>query len=90
MGLSSFIDADALYAFKSRGSGGEIGLVSTNMKWCGAFLFGAIVLPIVILNFVVAFVLPKFLNDLDLAGQFRFVGGRVGSTWCGRGVSLGG
>ena len=54
------------------------------------FLFGAIVLPIVILNFVVAFVLPKFLNDLDLTRQFRFVGGRVGSTWCGRGVSLGG
>ena len=52
------------------------------MKWCVAFLFGAIVLPIVILNFVVAFVLPKFLNDLDLSSQFRFFGGRVGGTLC--------
>ena len=60
------------------------------MKWCGAFLFGEIVLPIVILNFVVAFVLPKFLNDLDLACQFRFVCGRVGGTFCGRGAFLGG
>ena len=74
----------------SRGFGGEIGLVSTNMKWCGAFLFGAIVLPIVILNFVVAFVLPKFLNDLDLASQFRFVCGWVGGTWYGRDTLLGG
>ena len=68
--------------FKSRGFGGEIGLVTANMKWCGAFLFGAIVLPIVILNFVVAFVLPKFPNDLDLTSQFRFVCGRVGDTFC--------
>ena len=40
-------DADALYALKSRGFGREIGVVSTNTKWCGAFLFGAFVLPIV-------------------------------------------
>ena len=59
-------NANALYAFKRRGFGGEIGLVAANMKWCGAFLFGAIVLPIVILNFVVAFVFPKFPDDLDL------------------------
>ena len=56
------------------------------MKWCGAFLFGAIVLPIVILGLVVAFVLPKFLNDLDLTRQFRFFCGRVDGTWYGRGA----
>ena len=60
------------------------------MKWCGAFLFGAIVLPIVILNFVVAFVLPELFNDLDLPSQFRFVGDRVGGTWYGRDTLLGG
>ena len=76
------VNADALYALNSRGFGGEIGLVSTNMKWCGAFLFGAIVLPIVILNFVVAFVFPKFFNNLDLASQFRFFCGRVDGTLC--------
>ena len=83
-------DADALYAFKSRGFGGEIGVVAANMKWCGAFLFGAIVLPIVILNFVVAFVFPKFPDDLDLTSQFRFVCGRVDGTWYGRDTLLGG
>ena len=83
-------NADALHAFKSRGFGGEIGVVSTNMKWCGAFLFGAIVLPIVILNFVVAFVFPKFPDDLDLTSQFRFVCGRVDGTWYGRDTLLGG
>ena len=77
-------------AFKNRGFGGEFRLVSTNMKWCGAFLFGAIVLPIVILNFVVAFVFPKFPNDLDLTSQFRFVCGRVDGTWYGRDTLLGG
>jgi len=82
--------ADALHTFKSRGFGGEIGVVAANMKWCGAFLFGAIVLPIVILNFVVAFVFPKFPNDLDLTSQFRFVCGRVDGTWYGRDTLLGG
>ena len=77
-------------AFKSRGFGGEIGVVAANMKWCGAFLFGAIVLPIVILNFVVAFVFPKFPDDLDLTSQFRFVCGRVDGTWYGRDTLLGG
>jgi len=81
---------EALYAFKSRGFGGEIGVVTANMKWCGAFLFGAIVLPIVILNFVVAFVFPKFPDDLDLTSQFRFVCGRVDGTWYGRDTLLGG
>ena len=76
--------------YKSRGFGGEIGVVAANMKWCGAFLFGAIVLPIVILNFVVAFVFPKFPNDLDLTSQFRFVCGRVGGAWYGRDTLLGG
>ena len=42
------------------------------MKWCGAFLFGAIVLPIVILNFVVAFVLAEFSDYFDLARERRF------------------
>ena len=84
------VDANALYAFKSRGFSGEIGVVAANMKWCGAFLFGAIVLPIVILNFVVAFVFPKFPNDLDLTSQFRFVCGRVDGTWYGRDTLLGG
>ena len=84
------LNADALYAFESRGFGGETGVVSTNMKWCGAFLFGAIVLPIVILNFVVAFVFPKFPDDLDLTSQFRFVCGRVDGTWYGRDTLLGG
>ena len=41
---------------------------------------------IVVFDLVVAFVLPKFLNDLYLASQFRFVGGRDGGTLCGRGV----
>ena len=81
---------EALYAFKSRGFGGETGVVTANMKWCGAFLFGAIVLPIVILNFVVAFVFPKFPDDLDLTSQFRFVCGRVDGTWYGRDTLLGG
>ena len=79
-----------IHAFKSRGFGGEIGVVTANMKWYGAFLFGAIVLPIVILNFVVAFVFPKFPNDLDLTSQFRFVCGRVGGAWYGRDTLLGG
>ena len=39
---------------------------------------------IVILDLVVAFVFPKFPNDLDLASQFRFVGGRVDGIGCGR------
>ena len=37
---------------------------------------------VVVFDLVVAFVLPKFLNDLDLTRKFLFVGDRDGGTLC--------
>ena len=41
---------------------------------------------VVVFDLVVAFVLPKVFNDLDLTRKFLFFCGRVGGTLCGRGA----